>query len=81
MINRDSGKRAFAVSGQANNSRNDGAFYVKSSYSLNSANNTYGSQRCYLVNIPSKSREPQPLLKHKENLVSVSSKIENSEEL
>jgi len=34
MINKVSGKRAFAVSGQTNNSVNDGAFCFNSGYSL-----------------------------------------------
>ncbi len=56
--------QAFAVSGNANNGVNDGAFYVNSNNGSGDANNNYGSQLSYCVsNLP--DRCPHLLVKYK----------------
>ena len=77
MINKVSGKRAFAVSGQANNSRNDGAFYVNSSYSLSSSNTTIGRQLSYIENT-TLPRKPRHLAEYKAIPTSVSIQSEKA---
>ena len=44
--------QAFAVSGNANNGVNDGAFYVNSNNGSGDANNNYGSQLSYQNMLP-----------------------------
>ena len=58
------GKKAFAVSGNASNSVNVGAFYVNSNNAFGSTNANYGSQLCY-IDKTLQPREPQLSLKHK----------------
>ena len=65
-INKVFGKGAFAVSGNANNGVNVGAFYVNSNNALSSTNVNYGSQLSYRIQEkPLRHRTPQLLLEHK----------------
>ena len=67
--------QAFAVSGNANNGVNDGAFYVNSNNGSGDANNNYGSQLSYCgQNLP--SRYPHHLVKYKAIPIDVGSESE-----
>jgi len=82
MINKASGKRAFAVSGRANNSRNVGAFYVNTSYSLSTSNSTIGRQLSYSFIKPHcNPRKPRLSPEYQAIPTSVGSASESSGEL
>jgi len=57
-------EKVLAVSGNANNGVNDGAFYVNSNYSSGNTNANYGSQLSYLLFMLS-FQNPCLLAKHK----------------
>ena len=80
MINKVSGKRAFAVSGQTNNSVNDGAFCFNSGYSLLNTNSTVGRQLSYKENT-TLPRKPRHSAEYKAIPARVSSAAESPGEL